>query len=425
MTNKSPFESESSSDDRVIITMTNKSPFESESSSDDDLGFDDIIGILIAFLTIGTILFWSFTRKESDWKFSNLLSKAASKDRVQSNEDNNLTNLTKLFAASPKPNKTIKSPEPFESDKPKEKKPIFFERETFGKVIPPFLIPFPQTQLPRDLDQVIPGAQSPGDAKPEPETPVAVNTPASPTPTPTQTASPTPTPTQAASPTPTPTQTPTPTATPTVEAKATELPTIPAPIAFPDVPGDFWAKPFINELSSRRIIEGFEEDNTYRPQQAVNRAQFAAILGKAFQTDITNTSKEFGDIPGEYWAEAAIKQAVSTKFMSGYPGNVFQPEQKIPRVQVIVSLASGLNLKIPPSPEKVLSVYKDADQIPEWARDKVAAATANNLVVNHPDPNSFNPNKEATRAEVATMVHQALVKMNKLEPIESKYVVGQ
>ncbi|MGD1911387.1 MAG: S-layer homology domain-containing protein [Rivularia sp. (in: cyanobacteria)] len=405
--------------------MTNKSPFESQSSSDDDLGFDDIIGILVAFLTIGTILFWSFTRKESDWKFGNLFSKATSKDRVQSNEDNNLTNLTKLFAATPESNNTLKSPKPVGEGKASQKKTTFLDKETVDAVIPPFLIPFPQTQLPPDLDKVIPGAQSSGDAKPEATAPVAVNTPASPTPTPTQTATQTPTPTQAASPTPTPTQTPTPTATPSVEAIATELPTIPTPIAFPDVDDDFWAKPFINKLSSRRIIEGFEEDNTYRPQQAVNRAQFAAILGKAFQTDLTNTSKEFGDIPAEYWAEAAIKKAVSTKFMSGYPGNVFQPEQKIPRVQVIVSLVTGLNLKTPASPEKVLSVYKDADQIPEWARDKVAAATVNNLVVNHPDPDSFNPNEEATRAEVATMVHQALVKMNKVEPIKSKYVVGQ
>ena len=56
--------------------MTNNSPIESQSSSDDDLGFDDFIGILVAFLTIGTILFWSFSRKESNWNFDNFLSKA-------------------------------------------------------------------------------------------------------------------------------------------------------------------------------------------------------------------------------------------------------------------------------------------------------------------------------------------------------------
>ena len=125
--------------------MTNKSPFESQSSSDDDLGFDDIIGILVAFLTIGTILFWSFTRKESDWKFGNLFSKATSKDRVQSNEDNNLTNLTKLFAATPESNNTLKSPKPVGEGKASQKKTTFLDKETVDAVIPPFLIQLPET----------------------------------------------------------------------------------------------------------------------------------------------------------------------------------------------------------------------------------------------------------------------------------------
>ena len=111
--------------------------------------------------------------------------------------------------------------------------------------------------------------------------------------------------------------------------------------------------------------------------------------------------------------------------MTGYPDNSFKPEQQIPRVQAIVSLVSGLNLKTPASVDQVLSVYKDADQIPEWAREKVAAATVNNLVVNYPDPQSFNPNQPATRADVAGMVHQALVKAKKVEPVKSQYVVGK
>jgi len=439
---------ENSNTNRVIITMTNKSPFDPQSSSDDDLGFDDLIGILVAFLTIGTILFWSFSRKESNWNFSNLFVKATKTAKVQSNEDNNLNNLTKLLAPPPQPNSTIKPPQPVaEADKPTREYPTLLDQQAVDAIIPALLVP-----LPPDLDKVTDAESSEDtsdettsnadEAKPEPtETPAGVNGLASPTPTPTATATPTPTPSPEAeatatptatlTPTPSPeaeaipTQTPTPTQTVNFEGKMMQLPTIPTPIAFPDVKADYWAKPFINQLSSRRIIEGFEENNNYKPEEPVNRAQFAAILGKAFQTDISNTQKEFKDIPEKYWAEQAIQKAVTTKFMSGYPDNSFNPEQQIPRVQVIVSLVSGLNLKTPASPDKVLSVYKDADQIPEWAREKVAAATANNLVVNHPNRELLNPNKQATRAEVATMVHQALVKMNKLEPIKSEYVVGE
>ncbi|MEA5598004.1 S-layer homology domain-containing protein [Rivularia sp. UHCC 0363] len=369
--------------------MTNKSPFEPQSSSDNDLGFDDFIGIFVAFLTIGTILFWSFSRKESNWDFGNLLSKSPVANNAQSNTDD----LTKLLLPSPEPNNTLKSRQPVTETQPAPNNPILLERETVDRSIPPFLVAPPARQLPPDLNQVIPGIQSSNDTSS-----IVVQAEA--------------------------TNTPTPTLTPSVEARATKLPTIPPPIAFTDVPADFWANRFINQLSSRKVIEGYP-DFTYRPQQPVNRAEFASIVGKAFQTDISNNQKVFKDIPSKFWAEPAIKQAVGTKFMTGYPDNSFKPGQKIPRVQVIVSLVSGLNLKTPASPDRVLSVYKDADQIPQWAREKVAIATANNLVVNHPDPNLFNPNQEATRAEVSAMVHQALVKTGKLPSIKSNYVVGQ
>ncbi|MEL6463238.1 MAG: S-layer homology domain-containing protein, partial [Cyanobacteria bacterium J06621_15] len=66
-----------------------------------------------------------------------------------------------------------------------------------------------------------------------------------------------------------------------------------------------------------------------------------------------------------------------------------------------------------------------ADQIPGWATEQVAIATANGLVVNYPDRNSFRPNEEATRAEVAAMLHQALVKIDQVEPVKSQYVINQ
>ncbi|MBE9215980.1 S-layer homology domain-containing protein [Plectonema cf. radiosum LEGE 06105] len=382
--------------------MTNKSPIDPQSSSDNDLGFDDFIGILVAFLTIGTILFWSLSRKDSNWNFGNLFSQAPASDNVQSSTNDN---LTKLLVPSPEPNNIPKSRQLVSETTPTQKNPVLLERETVDTVIPPLLVAPPATKLPPDLDQVVPGIQSSGntsnkvDAQPKAtNTPVAVSKP---------------------------TATPIATVTPSFEAKATKLPpTIPPPIAFTDVPADFWANRFINELSSRKFIEGYP-DFTYRPQQPVNRAEFASIIGKAFQTDVSNNQKVFKDIPENFWAEPAIKQAVGTQFMTGYPDNSFNPEQKIPRVQVIVSLVTGLNLKTPASPDQVLSVYKDADQIPQWAREKVAIATANNLVVNHPDPALFKPNQEATRAEVATMIHQALVKTGKLPSIKSKYVVGQ
>jgi hypothetical protein len=93
--------------------------------------------------------------------------------------------------------------------------------------------------------------------------------------------------------------------------------------------------------------------------------------------------------------------------MVGYPGGVFKPQEQIPRVQVLVSLANGLSLSS--NNANALSVYKDASQIPNYASGPVAAATQRQLVVNYPTPSQLNPNRVATRADVAAFVYQALV----------------
>ncbi|WP_413161077.1 S-layer homology domain-containing protein [Capilliphycus salinus ALCB114379] len=110
--------------------------------------------------------------------------------------------------------------------------------------------------------------------------------------------------------------------------------------------------------------------------------------------------------------------------MTGYPGEVFNPNLTVPRVQVLVALASGLDLKLPKNPEQVLQqTYQDAEQIPQWAVEKVAAATQAGLVVNYPETSTLNPNQPATRAEVSALIYQALVESDKAEPISSEYIV--
>lgn len=404
--------------------MTNQPPPNPQSSSDDELGFDDFIGILVAFLTIGTVLFWSLSRKDSSWSFGNMLSKSpvAEKETARSDKDNNLNDLTALLVPSREPNNNLNSRQPLVEAEPTElanRNPTLLERRTDNAVIPPFLVP-PGSKVPPDYDKVTGNnannaGLNAGDEKLKPiPAPVVVEKPTQ-TPTPTQTA--------------TPTQTPTPTPTPTPEAKATKPPTIPPPKEFADVPATFWAKPFVDKLSSRNIITGYKENGqeTYKPDQPVTRAEFAAMIDRAFQTDLTNSNRDFADVPNDFWAQKQIQNAVDKKFMKGYNANTFRPEQRIPRVQVIAALVSGLDkaLKTPASRDKALDIYQDAEQIPGWAREQVAIATANSLIVNYPDRNSFRPNEEATRAEVAAMIHQALVKLDKVEPEKSQYVINQ
>lgn len=214
-----------------------------------------------------------------------------------------------------------------------------------------------------------------------------------------------------------------PTPTQTVGAAAASPETSPTgTIKFSDIPDGFWASSFIQPLAQRDIIVKVENDK-FEPDKPVTRAEFATQIPKIFEDKSTRNSVNYQDVSSDFAAKSEIEIATKSGFLSGYPGNVFRPEQKLSRLEVLISLASGLNLEIPSNPDAVLSIYKDKEKIPDWAKGKVAAATAAGLVVIHPDVTNLNPNQSATRAEVAAMFYQALVELEKVEPVASEYVV--
>ncbi len=194
--------------------------------------------------------------------------------------------------------------------------------------------------------------------------------------------------------------------------------------SFSDVSQDYWARPFIERLSQEDIIAGFP-DGTFKPQQPVTRAQFAAIVRKAFsRNSAVRNSRTFGDVPSKYWAASAIDRAYTTGFLSGYPDGTFAPEQRIPKAQAVISLASGLKLDSASSPDSTLSVFRDASAIPDYAKNGVAAATQRGLVVNYPNVAYLNPTDVATRADVAAFVYQALVNQNRLAAVSQNSVAA-
>jgi len=354
--------------------MTNRPPTDPESSQRTALGFDEFIAVLVAFATIGAILFWSFSRRDSSWNLNGLLSPSPTpSNSIQPNQV--FPSLTPKVEPNAVPNFNA-SPSPL----PRAVVEPNTTSSLTDSATPPLVFPsinVAPTQSPQSKIPV-----SPSESFEPPVIAAAL-----------------------------------PLVTPS-EKKST----IPPPIAFNDVPDNFWGRSFINVLSSRGILKGFP-DYSFRPNQPVNRAEFAAILQKAFDQELGKTTTAFKDLPVKFWATPAIDQALSTGFLKGYPNKTFKPQQKISRAQVLVALASGLNLKAPASANQILSVYKDAKNIPQYASGKIAAATANGLVVNYPDPQILAPNREASRAEVAAMIHQALVHLGKLKTIPSQNIV--
>jgi len=214
---------------------------------------------------------------------------------------------------------------------------------------------------------------------------------------------------------------------------------VPLAISAPATAADFsdidnhWARPFIEALAERKIISGYENgtSKTFKPEQAVTRAEFAALVQAAFP-DNKETRPQgytFKDVSTKHWAYTKIQKAYKTGFMSGVTATNFAPDTKIPRVQALVTLTSGLNIDPQGSTTTILRAYKDAADIPQYARNKIAAATEKKMVVNYPVLDRLQPNKTTTRGEVAAFLYQTMVNEGEVPALDvstnvNRYIVG-
>ena len=193
------------------------------------------------------------------------------------------------------------------------------------------------------------------------------------------------------------------------------------PSKITDIQGH-WAENFIQKLIDLEIVKGFP-NRTFRPDATMTRSQYAALLVKAFNPILLRDSINFNDVKQSFWANKVIQQAYQSKLLSAYPGKKFLPNQNIPRIQVIVSLTNGLGLENDMEIDPSLETYDDSKDIPSYGRDEIAIATRNQLIVNYPKVGKLNPNRAATRAEVAVMIYQVLVLTGQVEEIDSPYII--
>ncbi|OMD65195.1 hypothetical protein BSK48_23760 [Paenibacillus odorifer] len=206
----------------------------------------------------------------------------------------------------------------------------------------------------------------------------------------------TPTPTVAPTATPAPTTVPTPTATPVVKPSLTDT-------------GSHWAAAAIEKAVAGGFVSGYP-DNTFRPNQKVNRVEFITMLARALQLPDSGSTSSFKDsakIPA--WAKSFVAQAVALQIISGYDDGTFRPTQELTRTELAVMVVRALGITVDP---KATLTFNDAKDVPAWAVPYIAAA-AEAGIVNGIGQNRFAPNQVASRAEAVTIILNLLEKQGK------------
>lgn len=113
---------------------------------------------------------------------------------------------------------------------------------------------------------------------------------------------------------------------------------------FTDIQGH-WAKQQIEAWLNKGLASGYQ-DGTFRPNNPVTRAEFAAFVNRAFSTPSTGDKGKFSDLPETAWFYADVSKAVSAGIMGGYPDNTFRPNNPITRQEAASVLTRLLGLTV-------------------------------------------------------------------------------
>ncbi|WP_260405617.1 S-layer homology domain-containing protein [Paenibacillus sp. 598K] len=175
-------------------------------------------------------------------------------------------------------------------------------------------------------------------------------------------------------------------------------------VVFTDLDGH-WAKQEIERAAGLGFVNGYP-DGTFRPQNAVTRAEFIAMIARAMELPPSGVAAtDFADqeaIPD--WAKPSIAEAQAAGVITGYEDGTFRPHSLINRTEMVAMVVRALDLTLD---EGAQPSFADTDSIGAWAQPYVAAAAEAGLV-NGRGNNQFVPAANTTRAEAVVLILRML-----------------
>src|SRR3989339_626459 len=93
------------------------------------------------------------------------------------------------------------------------------------------------------------------------------------------------------------------------------------------------------------IIDGYD-DNTFRPDNNINRAEFVKIImGSVFDVEEISGENCFSDVSNEWFAKY-VCTAKTNSIIQGYPDGLFHPEYDISFTEAAKIILLGFEVEI-------------------------------------------------------------------------------
>ncbi|MFF2484061.1 YDG domain-containing protein [Paenibacillus sp. NPDC058071] len=181
-----------------------------------------------------------------------------------------------------------------------------------------------------------------------------------------------------------------------------------------------WAKSAINDMASRFVVRG-DANGRFQPEQPITRAEFAAVAVRALGLKAQTAPNAFSDITKEAWYAQSVATAQAYGLIQGFEDGSFRPNDTITREQAAKIWTLALEVTgvrqattTPDQAAELLSAFKDADSVSQWARVPFAEALQAGLMTGK-SGEQLDPKGFATKAEVAVMAQRLLQKSGLIE----------
>ena len=200
---------------------------------------------------------------------------------------------------------------------------------------------------------------------------------------------------------------------PVYQEPGTQIPVVLEPVVEPeefagffyDVNDSDWFYASVMYAIANDLFRGTSA-TLFSPDLAMTRGMLVTVLGRYHKIDAAEyTVNNFADVNSSLYYAPYIEWARANDIVMGVGDNTFAPDQIISRQDLAVMVIRYMNYaNIVPMTASYIT-YADSDQIASYA-DNPVQQMVNTGIMNGKPNNCFDPRGEATRAEVATVLHR-------------------
>ena len=174
---------------------------------------------------------------------------------------------------------------------------------------------------------------------------------------------------------------------------------------FRDISMNAWYYSDVCYAVGHEMVHG-TSSRTFSPNDRITRAQFIAILYRAFGNNAAaSTASVFTDVPENSYYASAVSWAREHGITYGTSATTFGSGKSITRQEAVVMMGravESLSLTVADA-EDPIPAFSDASEIAVWAQDAVDVMRRKGLVSGYSD-GSFGPQRKMTRAEGAALL---------------------